>query len=506
MRWKTAIIASAFGLCCALGCASGPSSSAVWADSWRWSAATDSLTLKEFLDLPAEAVASRRKTAASHASRARSARSHATRIHHLNIATGTAPDDARLWLELSRECSAAGDVDRALRCVIAAQAALPRVPGDERRDLGLDIAIWRAWLHRDKGQWVLAHAWADSAWSQTSGDRGVRVLRGIALASHGDVPGALNISKDIELKQPEYFEWRWIRGMAEVARGRDQGAYHWLRDARPEQPWSSRFWHDLATVCERLGDREEAELYHRYSHDALGLPEGTTTELRAVVPRAEGGSLDLPLWRAYDHLPAAGSRLGWALTAADSALATPGAPSPVWADMASVLLSTCIRMGVAEDLCRERRALVYAEMGATELARKDLRRLVDKVGVEGIRSPGALSWYGRLLLENRRWREAVAPLRRAVGKNENDARGWGDLGLALLMSRQEAAGEEALGRALVLDPNLAAAWYNRGLARYFAKRWDEAVSDLERALELAPDNEAVAQLLRQAAQRARLDR
>ena len=90
--------------------------------------------------------------------------------------------------------------------------------------------------------------------------------------------------------------------------------------------------------------------------------------------------------------------------------------------------------------------------------------------------------------------------------DENDARSWGDLGLALLMSRQEEAGEEALGRALVLDPELAAAWYNRGLARYFAGRWNEAVADLERAHELAPGNEAVAQLLRQAAQRANLKR
>lgn len=494
------------GLMAASGCAHKPPNTDVWADAWRWTASADSLSLTAFLDLPASAVESRRSAADDHLERSRRARTHADRMKHLIAAAGLTPDDAHLWLDLARECSDVGDVDRALSCIQAAQAALPRVPGIKRADLKTELAVERAWLHRDKGQWVMAHAWADSAVSWSPNERGVLVVLGIVRASHGDVPGALNVAKDIELKHPTWFEWRWIRGMTEVARGRNQDAYHWLRDVRPERPWSKRFWCDLATVCEWLGDREEAEIYHRYALNALGLPPGTTTEIRTSVPSEDGGTLDLPLWRAYDHLPAAGSRLGWALVAADSALAWPGKPSPVWADVASVLLSVCIRMNVAEHLCRERRGLIYAEMGAKELAREDFRRLVADVGYEGIKSSDALSWYGRLLLEDRRWREAAVPLRKAVAMNVTDARSWGDYGLALLMSRQDTAGEEALGRALELDPGLAAAWFNRGLARYHAQRWDEAVADLEQARSLAPDNDEILNVLQQAAQRARVDR
>lgn len=490
------------------GCASHPGTEVRWDEVWTWTSDRDSLGLVAFLDLPDTERADRRAASADLRGRADAARSHDARVRALGRAAGLTPDDTRLWLDLAAECERVGDSERALRCVEAAQAALPRVPAADRERLEVDAALRRAMIHRDRGEWVRAHAWADSAAARLPGNRDVQLVQGLCRAAHGDAQGARNIARDIELRHFEWFEWRWILGMANASRGQWEDAYHWLRTARPVRPWSSRFWHDLATVCEHLGDAGEAARYHNDALDCLDLPPGTAVEFSAPVPvPATGETLDLPHWRAYDRLPVAGSRLGWALAAADSAL---GADDPArrafWSDVASGLLSLCIRTDRAEDACRERRAVIYAEMGADELARNDLRRIVQRRGIDGLTSPLAQAWYGRQLLENERWYDAVPVLERAVAGAPGRARIWGDLGLALLMAKRHDEGEDALDTALSLDPDLAAAWYNRGLARYLNRRWDDAVADLEQARELAPDNEGILNLLRQAAQRAQMQR
>ncbi len=507
MALRIAMVISGLVLFLLGGCAPTALPVHDWDEAWSGRHADRRLDLPGFLALAPDAVAARRAEAVRYRATADRARHHVDRVRCLDAVTALCPDDARAWLDLAVECERAGDSDRALACVVAAQSALPRIPAVDRADIRFDAALRRAWIHRDRGQWVLAHAWADSAVSWRPGEREARMLQGLCRAAHGDASGAVNLARDIEIKQFSWFEWRWIRGMAEAGQGRDRDAYHWLETARPEWPWHGRFWRDLAEVCERLGDAVQAERFHRYAFDALDLPPGTAMEFRCGVPGPDGAVLDLPLWRAYDHLPAAGSDLGWALAASDSALALEAGPmKDRWADTASGLLSRCIRTENRVDLCRERRGLLYAEMGALDLAKADLNRLVVSGGQEALQDPRALAWYGRFLIEGRRWREAMPVLQRAVEGIPDHARAWGDLGLALLVTGREEEGEQALGLALELDPDLAAAWFNRGLARYLDKRWDEAVADLEQALDLAPDNVEVRELLQQAAQRARQSR
>lgn len=494
------------GLLALLGvaCAVTPRVPASWDDSWRWRQGVDSLGVAEFAALPAADRAARRERAAD-LLRTSPSSSHASTMQTLSAAAGLAPDDPGLWLRLADHCTRIGDHGRALLCLRAGYAALPLADPDRRRDLRLDLILALAMTHRDRGEWASARAWADSATAMEPQERRVLTVRGLTLADHGDVQGAVNAAVRLETAHAFWYEWRWVRGMASFARGDVAEAYHWLREARPRRPYAARFWSDLAMVCERLGLQGEAARFAGYAHDALDLPPGTTGRVEATVPwPGDDEPLRLPLWSAYDGWPAAGSRLGWALAAADSALA---AASPArrahWSDRASGLLSYCIRRGFAPRRCRELRGLVYAGMGADELARHDLRRALQTVSVLDVVDARVPAVQGRLLLKDGRWLEAMPLLREAVAREPRNAVAWGDYGLSLLMIRRTEEGEEALGRAMELDPALAAPWYNRGLARFHAGRWAEAVVDLERAHALAPLNQEIEALLRQAAQRAR---
>ncbi len=490
------------------GCSAVPMQSKIWADSWHWTQPVDSLSVIDFVALTDDAQAQRRVDSNYLLDNVSKVSTHAGAVKLMSTAAGLAPDNPLLWIRLAQESRHIGDFNRALLCLDAAEQALPLVDYPTRNDCVLDIALARGWIYRDKGEWASAVAWSDSARGLEPQDRRVQILIGLALASRGDHQGATNMSRHIETTEYFLFEWRWIRGMAAFAQGDVVDAYHWLIGARPQQPWSADFWRDVSMVCERVGDEIEAARADRNALAALNFPPGTTgaIEVTVVSPGATK-PLQRVLHMAYDGWPVSGSRLGWALTAADSALSVTDPERRLhWMDRASELLSTAISYDFQTQRCRELRGLVYQRAGAENLARQDFQRVVaDAPGLQSV-DPEVLLGYGHLVLRDKSWRRAIPLLRAGLGRLENNAQGWGDLGLALLMTNQNDAGNEALGRALVLDPDLAAAWYNRGLARFHAKQWKSAARDLARAAELASDNQDILKLLQQAEQRARLQR
>ena len=507
-RSLSSIITASIAALLLMSCASVPMQDISWAESWIWTQPVDSLSLPGFLDLPVEVRRQRRSAAENLLDHVEAATSHAGAMALLTTAAGLAPDDALLWIRLAAESRRIGDCDRALGCLEAAERALQHRDDQQRRQLRLEVALARGWIHRDRGEWAMAVAWSDSARSLEPQDRRVQLLVGIASASRGDTQGATNMARIIEVTEFFRFEWRWIRGMASFSQGDLQDAYHWLSGARPEQPWSADFWRDFGMVCERVGDQIEASRAYRYALASLGLPSGTTGSIETSVrsPGRERG-MDVVLHRAYEGWPVAGSRLGWAFTAADSALsATHAGRLAHWSDRASELLSTAISYEFETRRCRELRGLVYARVGAEELARRDFQRAVTEAADLGEVDSRVLLELGHMILKEKRWRRSIPLLKAGLERSSQDARGWGDLGLALLMTSQKDAGNEALSYALELDPTLAAAWYNRGLARFHAKQWRSAADDLAQAAELAPDNQEVLDLLQQAEQRARLKR
>jgi Tfp pilus assembly protein PilF len=89
-----------------------------------------------------------------------------------------------------------------------------------------------------------------------------------------------------------------------------------------------------------------------------------------------------------------------------------------------------------------------------------------------------------------RWRDALPPLRRAVGMPtlSDPQIAWQALGVAYLNLQQWSEAEGALRFAIDLDPQMSSAHYNLGLVLVAANRKDEARSAFRRARELAPES------------------
>ncbi|MBK6901135.1 MAG: tetratricopeptide repeat protein [bacterium] len=489
----------------AAGCGHAPAPPLRYDDAWRCEAPADSLGYAEVLALSPAAREQRRDAAASWRRRAAATRDDAERLRALVTAAALAPDVPDHGFALAEAAGRVGDAQRALAALDVVEASLGELPAAERRAARLRLALARGWLHRDRGRWTLAHAWADSAARISPAEREVRLLLGLCRAGHGDLRGAYNISRDIETKEFFRFEWRWIRGVAELARGDVANAYYWLRDTRPEAPWSARFHRDLALACERVGDPVEARRFFTYSYDALGLGPGTCPgPVDVLLDAGRAKPESRPVWIAFGRLLAAGSPYGWALATCDSfAAAAVPAARVAWADRAVDALGVCIRNDDHQEPCRIRRGLLYAEIGADDLALEDLGRVLADRQERGEGGGDLAAPYGRLLNRAGRVEAAEAWLREALLASPERAEVWSDLGYALIMTGRVAEGREALDRALALDPGLAAAWYNRGLHFYQARRWREAADDFARALELAPGNPDIPPLLQQARARSR---
>ncbi|MBU0742453.1 tetratricopeptide repeat protein [bacterium] len=490
----------------AAGCGGRAVPHARYTDVWVSESPDDSLGLAAFLKLPPTVAASRRVRAGHFLVRASRAPDTIRRLRCLSTAAGLAPDDPATWMDLSEETSRLGNKLLALDQLDAAEAAIMLLDAEDRRALRLRTAVARAWISRDRAKWVDAHAWADSAARYSPAEREIVMLLGLTRASHGDLRGAFNISRDIERKHFFHFEWRWMRGMAELARGNAGNAYHWLHDARPDGDYAARFYRDLAMVCERIGKIVEARRFHGYGFTALGLEPDVCPEPRDVTIGYEvGKALRVPVWTSLGRYYAAGSLYGATVAAVDSFYAAADAAGRhLWADQAEDLLSICIRQDLEEGYCRRQRGRIFAAMGLAELALEDMRRVVAALEGEGWIDPSDLALYGHLLNTQGAYQQALPYLRKAVDAQPDLAQGWSALGYALLMTAQGAAGERALDRALVLDPDLPEAWYNRGLAHFHAHRWGAAASDFERALDLAPGNrDEILPLLQQSRGRAR---
>ncbi len=476
---------------------------------WVSEAPDDSLGLDDFRRLPPSVASARRERAARWRAAASRAPDTVRRIRDLSTAAGLAPDDPDTWLHLAEQTSRLGNKLLALDQLDAAEAAILLRDADDRRVLRRRLVMARAWISRDRAKWVDAHAWADSAARYTPEEREVQMLLGLTRASHGDLRGAFNVARDIERIHYFRFEWRWIRGMAELARGSVDNAYHWLREARPESEYAARFYRDLAMVCELTGNLIEARRFYGYGYAALGLEPGLCAEPRDVaIGYDEGRPLRVPVWTSLGRFHAAGSLHGAAVAAVDD-YRTAEDPDArhLWADQAEDLLSICIRQDLEEHWCRRQRGRIFAELGLPDLALRDLRRVVRSLEAEGRVDAGDFALYGHLLNDHGDYRGALPYLRRAVDAAPDLARGWSALGYALLMTAQGLAGEQALDRALALDPELPEAWFNRGLAHYHAHRWADAARDFERALELSPGSrDDILPLLQQSRGRARRDK
>ena len=101
-------------------------------------------------------------------------------------------------------------------------------------------------------------------------------------------------------------------------------------------------------------------------------------------------------------------------------------------------------------------------------------------------SARALRVYGQALIDQNRFREAIAPLRKSVEIYPVYDYAWVDLGIAQMQSGDAATAETSLKRALRLNDENAEAHLALGVLYMGAGRGDLARPRFERAISLKP--------------------
>ncbi len=166
------------------------------------------------------------------------------------------------------------------------------------------------------------------------------------------------------------------------------------------------------------------------------------------------------------YIPSAGFLIAWAPTAA-ALLARAD-----WRMRAAMLLSVCFLFGW---LTMKRNH----EWGET-------LRFWRRAAEASPHSARALRVYGQALIDRRRFREAIAPLRKSVAIYPVYDYAWVDLGIAQMQSGEEADAEVSLKRALRLNDGNAEGHLALGVLYMGAARGDLARLHLERAIRLKP--------------------
>jgi predicted O-linked N-acetylglucosamine transferase (SPINDLY family) len=98
----------------------------------------------------------------------------------------------------------------------------------------------------------------------------------------------------------------------------------------------------------------------------------------------------------------------------------------------------------------------------------------------------ALNLHGVVLLELRRYAEALEQLERALQINPKHADFLSNRGLALSCLQRSGEALQSCDLAVGIDPGHWRAWYNRGNALLELKRADEALASYDRALAIHP--------------------
>ncbi|WP_285570228.1 tetratricopeptide repeat protein [Geothrix limicola] len=120
------------------------------------------------------------------------------------------------------------------------------------------------------------------------------------------------------------------------------------------------------------------------------------------------------------------------------------------------------------------------------------------------RDANALAWKGEALVQLYRLAEAEPVLREAVEKAPANVYAWNNLGHCLNERKAWAEACAAFDKALALNPKLLEGYFNRGRAHFELKHYKESRDDFRAALDLQPDNQLIAENLKQAERYAAL--
>ena len=473
-------------------------------------AQSDSLGLGEFLTLSSEEQEQRREQARQWRQRAEGAGRMDHRLQSLATAGGLAPDDPEIWLRLAANWRWVGDHLATVTYLGNAAAAVRNLIPDPVEDegdlqnlqnkkivLARRIAVLRAWLHFDRGEFSKGKTWIEAAARAGPYEPDVLLIKGLTLARLGERSHALAVADEIYRRYPYDKDINWIRGSVELTLGQLDEALVYYTRFRPDREHAAECYRDKAAMAERLRQWSYARRWYEKSKGALPIADRTCLrKITGSVLDPECSGHELPVWLAFGRNYVTGSLSAYCAFAWDrfEMAATPQ-ESDIWAGAVVDAAGILIRQDIDEVWALRLRGLVFASKEMTDRALWDLRLADRKLQKLDRQDALVLAEMGRMHLLEERYERALPHLRRAVEIDAGSARAWSDLGLALIMTGQSESAELALSRALQLDDSLATSWYNRGLLNLHANRLIAAAADLQEAARLAPDNLEISALL-----------
>jgi tetratricopeptide (TPR) repeat protein len=261
----------------------------------------------------------------------------------LRTAVGLDPSNPYAWHVLAYFSRIVGDQSRSAGALNGAQAALSIIPEDELTELRGELALDRAWLQRDQGDFEAAMTSLQAAVGYGVKGTEPRLLQGLIAAQSGDTQAALEIASALRSAEVRAFPpnftsvssapelsdvntWRartsnylqsWILALTWLQEGNtDMAAAAFGKFKINDQyPLAQRFWNDAGRIYEITGRRSLAS--QAWSMARMNTPyivyfiyKPYAVELGKLTGRPG----PVPYFLGFDLFYTTGSRLAFAAT------------------------------------------------------------------------------------------------------------------------------------------------------------------------------------------------
>ncbi len=483
------------------GCSTGPTAKHCTDNVLvAYSAQEDSLGINEFLALSSAKQESRRVQSSIWMDRFSDSATSSSRIQALGNAAGLAPDNPRVWLQLAHHWRWLGDYLKTVSSLDAAAEAIrnhnSEVHSWGKKEMRRRMALARAWMHYDRGEWRQGLDWARAARRIAPGDAAMRLIYGL-LAGHSSMRSeARQMADDFHRLDVGDSDVNWILASYRISTKQYRQAFNLVMDLNPNKEHQAECWREMGEIAEYLGEWSRAGRWYEESAHALPFRETSCiTMVRSSRMKPGSKKTRQKVWLAFDKYYVTGSYSAYtSLAFKHFQMAKDSQTRDFWAGQVVNAAGTLLRKGVDKPWTYRARGLVFAYGGKTDRSIRDLRRASELLAEVGRRDMKIESTLGHLLLKKKNHTAALKHLQLAVEIDPDKAAIWQDLGLAHVMSERPAEAEKSFSRALELNPNLVTSWYNRGLLHLHRKQYSLAVADLQEAARLAPDNQEVIDL------------
>lgn len=294
---------------------------------------------------------------------------------------------------------------------------------------------------------------------------------------------------------------RWVEAMALLRAGDCDAARRASGLVDPRRsflPHGREYWNDMGLIHEQCGEVARAGLYYAIAYLSAPYASLFPTEGFSRRPMVLGAPDEtLPCYATRDGGYLSGSFLVYTADKVARCVATTADTSrQAGFDSALVALATCARKGLDTTTVLALRGRIRFARQEYRLAEEDLRAAHDKFARAGLTDPETNLRLGQILLQRKQQDIALRLLERAVEADSTRTELLDVYGAALLEAGRPRRGRAVLERTLALDRGRASVLYNLGLLDLKESRPAAGIAHLEEAQALAPQDQAIARLLR----------